>query len=175
MGNLKYGTNEAIYKTNRLTDMENRLVVTKQEGVWGRGEMRVWSWCVCSVTQWAPTLCDPMDCSLPGSSVYGILQARILECSSLGDLPNPGIKFRSSTLQVDSLSSEPPDHLNKLCSILTLKHSIFKKRYCQQILVLETLVPPSNGAKACFTRLPDLDTMLYSIWSAGPGLQKVLK
>ena len=25
------------------------------------------------------TLCDPMDCSLPGSSVSGILQARILE------------------------------------------------------------------------------------------------
>ena len=25
------------------------------------------------------TLCDPMDCSLPGSSVYGIFQARILE------------------------------------------------------------------------------------------------
>ena len=26
-----------------------------------------------------PTLCDPMDCSLPGSSVHGILQARILK------------------------------------------------------------------------------------------------
>ena len=26
-----------------------------------------------------PTLCDPMDCSPPGSSVHGILQARILE------------------------------------------------------------------------------------------------
>ena len=26
-----------------------------------------------------PTLCNPMDCSLPGSSVHGILQARILE------------------------------------------------------------------------------------------------
>ena len=25
-------------------------------------------------------LCDPMDCSLPGSAVHGILQARILEC-----------------------------------------------------------------------------------------------
>ena len=48
MGNLKYGTNEAIYKTNRLTDTENRLVVTKEEGVWGRGGMRVWSWCVFS-------------------------------------------------------------------------------------------------------------------------------
>ena len=29
--------------------------------------------------QACPTLCDPMDCSLPGSSVYGILQVRILE------------------------------------------------------------------------------------------------
>ena len=26
-----------------------------------------------------PTVCDPMDCSLPGSSVHGILQARMLE------------------------------------------------------------------------------------------------
>ena len=33
----------------------------------------------CSVTQSYPTLCDPLDCSLPGSSVSGILQARILE------------------------------------------------------------------------------------------------
>ena len=36
-----------------------------------------------------------MDCSLPGSSVHGILQARILEwvpCPPPGDLPSPGIK-----------------------------------------------------------------------------------
>ena len=32
-----------------------------------------------SVTLSCPTLCDPMDCSPPSSSVYGILQARILE------------------------------------------------------------------------------------------------
>ena len=41
------------------------------------------------------TLCSPMDCSLPGCSVPGILQARILEwaaCPPLGDLPKPGIK-----------------------------------------------------------------------------------
>ena len=31
------------------------------------------------VSQSCPTLCDPMDCSLPGSSVHGILQVRILE------------------------------------------------------------------------------------------------
>ena len=32
-----------------------------------------------SVTQSCPTLCDPMNCSLPGCSVHGILQARMLE------------------------------------------------------------------------------------------------
>ena len=35
--------------------------------------------CMCSVAQSCPTFCDPMDCSPPGSSVHGILQARILE------------------------------------------------------------------------------------------------
>ena len=31
------------------------------------------------VTQLCPTLCDPMDCSPPGSSVHGMFQARVLE------------------------------------------------------------------------------------------------
>ena len=63
------------------------------------------------VTQSCLTLCDPMDCSLPGSSVHGILQARILEWVAIpfsGDLPNPGIAPRSPTLQEDSLPCEPP-------------------------------------------------------------------
>ena len=34
---------------------------------------------VSEVTQSCPTLCDPMDCSLPGSSVHGIFQAIVLE------------------------------------------------------------------------------------------------
>ena len=34
---------------------------------------------LCLVSQWCPTLCDPMDCSLPDSSLHGFLQARILE------------------------------------------------------------------------------------------------
>ena len=41
------------------------------------------------------TLCDPMDCNLPGSSVHGILQASILEWVATpppGDLPDPGIE-----------------------------------------------------------------------------------
>ena len=43
------------------------------------------------------TLCNPMDCSLSGSSVHGILQARILWSElpfpSPGDVPNPGIEL----------------------------------------------------------------------------------
>ena len=35
--------------------------------------------CECEVAQSRPTLCDPIDCSLPGSSIHGIFQARILE------------------------------------------------------------------------------------------------
>ena len=45
------------------------------------------------------TLCNPMDCSLPGSSVHGILQARILEwvavSFSRGYSPDPGIEPKS--------------------------------------------------------------------------------
>ena len=36
--------------------------------------------CACVRAQSFPTLCDPMDCSPPGSSVHGIFQAKILEC-----------------------------------------------------------------------------------------------
>ena len=44
-----------------------------------------WQWYICmhihvsEVTQSCPTLCNPMDYSLPGSSVHGIFQARVLE------------------------------------------------------------------------------------------------
>ena len=52
---------------------------------------------------------DPMDSSLPGSSVRGILEARILEFPfpSPGDLLNPEIKPGSPALQADSLPTEP--------------------------------------------------------------------
>ena len=35
------------------------------------------------VVQSCPTLRDPLDCSLPGSSVHGIFQARVLECGAI--------------------------------------------------------------------------------------------
>ena len=64
---------------------------------------------VCLITQSWLTLCDLTDCSLSGSSVCEILQARILAWAAIpspGDLPNLGIKPRSLALQVDSLPTE---------------------------------------------------------------------
>ena len=68
--------------------------------------------CVCANSLHScPTLCDPMDYSPPGSSLHGLLQARILKwvaCSSLGDLSNPGIEPAYSValaLQADSFTA----------------------------------------------------------------------
>ena len=61
-----------------------------------------------------PTISSPMDCSPPGSSVYGILQPRLLEwVAILGYRPDPGIKPGSSALRSDSLPSEPPGKQSK--------------------------------------------------------------
>ena len=65
--------------------------------------------------QLCPTLCGPMDCSLSGSSVHGIFQAKCwsgLPFPSPGDLPDPGIEPRSPTLQADTIPSEPPGKQN---------------------------------------------------------------
>ena len=63
------------------------------------------------VAQSCPTLCDPVDCSPPGSSIHVILQARILgglPFPSQGDRPDPGIEPRSPASQAEALLSEPP-------------------------------------------------------------------
>ena len=61
------------------------------------------------VAQSCPTLCNPIDCSPPGSSVHEIFQARILGWVAFlfpGDLPNPGIEPGCPELQADSLLTE---------------------------------------------------------------------
>ena len=94
--------------------------------------------CVCLLSQSGPTLCDPTDCSPPGSSVCMILQARILEWVASppsGDLSNPGIKPTSSVspaLQADSLP------LSKMIQFISswLTHDLFLKSLLLLILIL---------------------------------------
>ena len=77
--------------------------------------------------------CDRIDCSPPGSSVHGILQARILEGLPFpppGDLLNPGIEPSSPALQEDSspLSHQGSRHINYKQVYLfstTLSHNSF--------------------------------------------------
>ena len=85
------------------------------------------------------TLCDPVDYSLPGSSVHGDSPGKSIEvggkkkywsglpCPPPGDLPNPRIKPRSPVLQADSLLTEPPRKpKNTGVGILSLAHYLHK-------------------------------------------------
>ena len=67
--------------------------------------------CVRLVTQMCLTLCHPMDCSSPGSSVHGILQARILEWVAISFFRGsswPRNGTGSPVLKAYPLPSEPP-------------------------------------------------------------------
>ena len=76
--------------------------------------------CVCSVAQSCLTLCNPMDCSPPGSSVHGILQARVLEWVAVSfsrGSSQPSDQTRVSCSAVGVFTTEPlgrPSPLFKL-------------------------------------------------------------
>ena len=95
------------------------------------------------VAQSCLTLCDPMDCSPPGSSVHEIFQARILKVGChfllqgnfLTQRSNPGLLHcrQSPALQVNSLLTEPPGkrltlpYLSlKLCSLHSAPQTILR-------------------------------------------------
>ena len=65
----------------------------------------------CAYTQLCPTLCDSMECSPPGSSVHGILQARILEWVAM---PSSRVSFQPrdqiwvSNIAGGFFTTEPP-------------------------------------------------------------------
>ena len=63
------------------------------------------------VAQSCLTLCNPMDCSPPGSSIHGIFQARMLKWVAIsfsGGSSQPRERTWASRLQADSLLSKPP-------------------------------------------------------------------
>ena len=63
------------------------------------------------VSQYVPTLCNPMDCRPPGSSICGILQARILEWVAIPfsrASPQLRVQTQISCIAGDPLRSEPP-------------------------------------------------------------------
>ena len=126
--------------------------------------MRRKKWREVKVVKSCPIICDLMNCSLPGSSVRGILQARILEGVAIpGDFPNQGIEPRSPALQVDPLPSELPDKpKNTGVGSLSLLHHIFPTQesnweflHCRRILYqLSYQGSPPNGLKSDWGDFP---------------------
>ena len=100
-----------------------------------------WEACICTqaFSMQRPLLCvhaqllrpvwlwDPVDCSLPGSSVHGISQARILDWVTVsfpGDLPNPGLELTSPELTGGFFTIESPGkpHIHS-------RHAIYQNYY----------------------------------------------
>ena len=82
----------------------SKLLILQNTEAW----ISEWS----EVAQSCPTLCDPMNYSLPSFSVHGFSRQQYwsgLPFPSPEDLPNPGIELESPTLQTAALPSEPPE------------------------------------------------------------------
>ena len=90
MWTLKYVTNELVYET----EIQKIIWFSSIYFYWSKADLQYcvnfyctvewlsYTFCCCCcwlVTQSCPILCSPTDCNPPGSSVHGILQARILE------------------------------------------------------------------------------------------------
>ena len=87
--------------------------------------------CACSVPQSCPTLCDPMDCSPPGSSAHGISRQEYqngLPFPSPGDLPSPRdcthVSCIGRWILYHQATWETPDltHVRLLCSRAKNQH-----------------------------------------------------
>ena len=61
------------------------------------------------VAQSCPTLHDPVVCSLPGSFVHGIFQARVLECGTIAFLRQKTTELESKVAQSCPTPSDPMD------------------------------------------------------------------
>ena len=121
-----------------------------------------------------------MDCSPPGSSVHGIFQARILEwvaISSPGDLPNPGIKPKSLTLQADSLPSEPSEKL-WLFTVWAVREALYAilhpKVSLIHFLLLLHITTPANALNYLCLDLPASDHLQPQIYLDHNLLKKYL-
>ena len=114
------------------------------------------------VTQSCPTLRDPMDCSLPGSSTHGIFQARVLEWGAIVAQLYPTLchPMKCSTpcfpvhhqlpelAQLISIKLVKPSNHLFLCPLFLLLPSIFPRIRVFQMSQFFTSDGPSIGVSA---------------------------
>ena len=96
--------------------------------------------CESEVAQSCPTLCDPMDCSLPGSSIRGIFQARVLIKGKVGKGEEP---LCLSRVDITFPSLVPPQlgqgslAVGQARTVVTLWKSIFRSQYKMRVFHFE--------------------------------------
>ena len=95
--------------------------------------------CVWSVAHSCPALCNPMDCSLPGSSVHGIFQTRILEWVAISSRGSslPRGQTVSPALTSGFFTTEPPGK----------PHSSSRHEYEQVITPLPASLPSMKDGR----------------------------
>ena len=114
---------------------------------------------MCLVAQSCLTLCNPMDCTLPGSSVHqdppskGFSRQEYwsgLPFPSPGDPPDPGIEPGFPALEADALPSEPP---GKYMEILFLRQKSYSS-YCEPFSLPRCQVLCRVSSHSAFPCLP---------------------
>ena len=94
----------------------------------------MFSVCVCAKSLWSrPTLCDPGGCSPPGSSVHGILQARILGWVAISfsrGSSQPRDQTQISCIVGTFFTAEPPGEAQR-CSVHIQSYDMVKKEIIQ--------------------------------------------
>ena len=99
------------------------------------------------VTQSYPTLSDPMDCSLPGSSVHGIFQARVLEWVAIAFFEHSLLDGHNSQVFVFTI------HWERLC--LPMQKTLIQSLDQEDPLEKEMVTPSSTlGSKIPWTKEP---------------------
>ena len=118
------------------------------------------------VAQLCLTLSDPMDCSLPGSSIHGILQARVLEWSA--------IAFSETNLD-SILKSRNITLPTKICLVKTMVFPVFMcgcemdyKESCCCFCVTSVVSDSVRPHRRQPTRLPSLGFSRQEHWSRLP-------
>ena len=103
------------------------------------------------VAQSCPTVCDPMDCSLPGSSVHGIFQARVLEWVDIAfsnDKPRQHIKKQRYHFADKGPSSQSYGFSSSHVQMWELDHKecwVLKNRCFQVVVQEKTLESPFDS------------------------------
>ena len=118
--------------------------------------------CMCAVRakslQSSPTLCNPMDCNPPGSSVHGILQARILEWVVMPSSTQCIVKMNNSLPTFYYLP--PPPRL--FLEIPTITPALY---YCLRTLSLHITM---SSKSRCFSALMPQNIQAKIIVSTSP-------